>query len=93
MVASIRGETEGCGDDRNPLLWSGAVFLSSEQLRHLTGYKKPSLQRRWLVANGYRFDVRADGRPVVMVAQVEARQAGKSNVAHSEQPDFSVIGP
>jgi hypothetical protein len=35
------------------------VFLTPTELLELTGYKKPALQRRWLVEHGYRFDVRA----------------------------------
>ena len=54
-----------------------SVFLTAAELQALTGYRKPALQRRWLLENGYRFEVRADGRPVVLAAQVEARQLGK----------------
>lgn len=50
------------------------VFLTSEQLEALTGYRKPALQRQWLAENGYHFDVSGNGRPVVLVAQVFARQ-------------------
>lgn len=50
------------------------MFLTAQELRGLTGYQKPSLQRRWLTEHGYRFEVRADGRPAVLIAQVEARQ-------------------
>lgn len=49
------------------------MFLSPEDLHDLTGYKKPKLQRRWLTENGYRFDVRADGKPVVSRAHYESR--------------------
>ena len=44
------------------------MFLSSDNVKALTGYTRPSDQRRWLVANSYRFDVRADGRPSVLDA-------------------------
>ena len=50
------------------------MFLSKEELEQLTGYKKPTLQLRWLVDNNYRFDVRADGRPAVLREQVHQRQ-------------------
>lgn len=66
------------------------MFLSPEDLHALTGYRKPALQRRWLLANGYRFDVRADGRPAVLASQVEARQ--RVLVASSnEVPDFAAL--
>jgi hypothetical protein len=50
------------------------MFLTRTELVELTGYKKPALQRRWLVENGYRFDVRADGLASVLSSQVAARQ-------------------
>ena len=69
------------------------MFLSADQLQQLTGYRKPTLQRRWLLDNGYHFDVRADGRPVVLVAQVTARQLkdlrGLPGV--SEEPNFEAL--
>lgn len=68
------------------------MFLTADQLGELTGYRKPALQRRWLVQNGYRFDVRADGRPAVLVAQVEARQTPRSKRHSAELPDFSSLG-
>jgi len=62
-----RGGTEqGCRMSLN--------FLSADDLLALTGYQKPALQRRWLTENGYKFDVRVDGRPAVLISQVEARQ-------------------
>jgi hypothetical protein len=66
------------------------TFLSSEDLHALTGRQKPKLQREWLIANGYRFDVRADGRPAVLVSQVETRQAGHSRRSNAE-PNFTVL--
>lgn len=52
------------------------MFLQPEDIEALTGYKKPKLQRRWLLDHGYRFDVRADGRPAVLISQVEAKLQG-----------------
>ena len=49
------------------------MFLAAEELRNLTGYQKPTLQIRWLAENGYSFDVRCDGRPVVSRAYYEGR--------------------
>lgn len=68
------------------------MFLSADDLRALTGYVKPALQRRWLLANGYKFDVRADGRPAVLVSQVEQRQAVRAErVTSSARPDWSAL--
>ena len=51
------------------------MFLSREELRQLTGYKRPAEQRRWLSENGYAFEVRGDGRPALLWEQVRARQS------------------
>ena len=50
------------------------MFLSSENLRELTGYKSGRKQAEWLSSNGYAFDLRADGRPNVLLAQLRQRQ-------------------
>ncbi len=52
------------------------MFLTADELRALTGYQKPVLQRRWLAETGYSFEVRCDGRPVVSRAHYESRQHG-----------------
>lgn len=44
---------------------NAAPFLSPEELVELTGLVQPAAQVRWLVRNGLRHFVRADGRPVV----------------------------
>lgn len=53
------------------------MFLKPDDIEALTGYQKPALQRRWLLERGYKFEVRADGRPAVLVSQVEQRQGGR----------------
>ena len=69
------------------------MFLTSGQIEQLTGYRKPVLQIRWLLANGYHIDVRADGRPAVLTAQVEARQLqGLAKPSRAtEEPDFDSL--
>ena len=67
------------------------MFLTADQLSELTGYRKPGLQRRWLTDSGYRFDVRADGRPVVLVAQVQARQLGNAQRATCDREREVVV--
>jgi hypothetical protein len=67
------------------------VFLSPEDVEALTGYRKPALQRRWLVANGYRFDVRADGRPALLRSQVEARQHVAARVTLRVEPNWKAL--
>ena len=40
----------------------------------MTGYKSNAGQIRWLSKNAYRFDIRGDGRPNVLIDQVKERQ-------------------
>lgn len=42
-----------------------SIFLSTEDLATLTGYKRSSQQIAWLKANGVPHWVNATGRPVV----------------------------
>ena len=69
---------------------TGQMFLSTENLRELTGYKSGRKQAEWLVSNGYAFDLRADGRPNVLLAQLRQRQGCRTQ-AHAARanPNFS----
>lgn len=49
------------------------MFMTKEQLHELTGYQKRPNQIGWLRANGYPFEVGADGRPRVLTATVLAK--------------------
>ena len=52
------------------------MFLTDDELFHLTGYKLPGWQVRWLKAHTWRFEVSAIGRPVVARAYAEQRLCG-----------------
>jgi hypothetical protein len=64
------------------------LFLTHTQLTELTGFKSSKKQCQWLSAAGYRFDCRADGRPMVLLAQLLERQC-RNPVPDSAQPDLS----
>lgn len=66
------------------------MFLTQDQIIDLTGRQKPVLQRRWLIEHGYKFEVRADGRPVVLASVIETKLGGR--VVPRIRPDFSVLG-
>ncbi len=63
------------------------MFLTNEELQEMTGYKNHSIQVTWLTDNGYRFDVRCDGRPNVLWDQVRERQC--KNAESKPGPDLS----
>ncbi len=66
------------------------MFLTAIEVQELTGYRKPTLQRRWLAANGYSFDVRGDGRPVVSRSHYESRHAPKG-ARRPSAPNFAAL--
>ena len=51
------------------------MFLTRTEIESLTGYKTGARQCRWLAANGYSFDVRADGRPALSRDHYESKHA------------------
>jgi len=67
-----------------------AMFLSLEELKQLTGYIRPTAQIRWLTERGYKYDVRADGAPVVLTDEIGKRLATKQFIKRI-QPDLSKV--
>ena len=65
------------------------MFLSQADIEHLTGFTRYSAQCRWLSAHGYRFDVNALGRPVVLSSAVE--QKLRPGALSSRHPDFEAL--
>ncbi len=57
------------------------MFLSGAELRDLTGYQKPSAQKRWLEAQAISFLVGGDGLPKVLRSVVVARLGGSFAVS------------
>ena len=47
------------------------MFLTTDDLFILTGYQRPSAQRRWLEQNGWKFEIDGNGRPVVLRSHAE----------------------
>lgn len=73
-----------------------ALFLTPAEMVELTGRRTSAGQRRWLGANGYRFALNANSRPVVarghVLARLGASQADSSAPAVSApRPNFDAI--
>lgn len=49
------------------------MFLTEDELKELTGWKRPAKVKEWLDANGYRYQVGGDGWPRVLKESVYAR--------------------
>ncbi len=65
------------------------MFLTKQLLAEMTGYKSNAGQTRWLKDNGYRFDVRGDGRPNILIDQVRERQCKK--LRPSSEPNLAYL--
>ena len=73
-----------------------ALFLTPVEMVELTGRSTSAGQRRWLDANGYRFALNANSRPVVarghVLARLGAAQADSAvPVAAAPRPNFDAI--
>jgi len=67
------------------------LFLTRDELMDLTERKRRAKVAEWLLENGYRFDVAADGWPKVLRSALESRLSpsrGKRPTARNE-PDFT----
>ena len=67
------------------------MFLTQMEIEELTGLKQPARQIRWLLANGYCPDVRADGRPAVLEDPVRNRQLRTIRAKRATEPNLSVL--
>lgn len=52
------------------------LFLTADELRELTGFKRPSAQARWLKSHGWPFEISALGAPKVLRGVAVARLGG-----------------
>ena len=64
-----------------------ALFLTSEELEALTGYRVAARQIRWLQSQGITHLVSARRKPVVPRATIEGRAAP----APAKGPDWSAL--
>ena len=65
------------------------MFLTNEEIVALTGYRRYSAQLRWLADHGYRFEVNALGRPVVLASSVEHRLQQRTR--STREPRFEAL--
>jgi len=54
------------------------IFLSDDEVAHLTGKQRPSAQARALLSMGIPFDRRPDGSPVVRRSVFESAPQAKT---------------
>jgi hypothetical protein len=67
-----------------------SMFISSNELAELTGYKVGFYQAQWLKDHGYPYELTISGKPRVLRAFVEKRLGLASVIPKSQtEPDFS----
>jgi Domain of unknown function (DUF4224) len=67
------------------------MFLSSEEIVRLTGWKRPGLQIRWLREHGYKIDVNGLGQPIVAVAEANRKLVGGSAAVRQQEPNWEAM--
>lgn len=67
------------------------MFVSSEDLKELSGYEIPAYQIRWLSQQGLKFLVGADGKPKVLLAHLQEVMSGYKQVKRRTEPNFAAI--
>ena len=73
----------------SPIKVNVPIFLASPDVEQLTGLKRFKAQARWLARHGYKFDMNALGRPVVLMSAV--REKLNPSVSSSRQPNFEAL--
>jgi hypothetical protein len=70
-----------------------ALFLTTEELKQLTGYERNADQRRWLTKHGWKFEVSAIGRAIVSRQHAESRLAcAPEEPKRNWQPNRAAFG-
>jgi len=67
------------------------MFLTTDELRELTGRARPTAQVAWLRRYRWRLALDADGRPKVARAYYEHRMVSEEPPQAATRPDFAAI--
>ncbi len=67
------------------------MFLSAEELRTLTGYKRAADQRRWLEKRGWAFEVRGDGKNSVLIEEAKSRMLTRRAHQRATEPNLVAL--
>lgn len=67
------------------------MFLTPDEIRELTGYQRHADQRAWLEKRGWKFEISANGRPVVLRSFAAQRMGEDQKKQKNAEPNFSII--
>lgn len=66
------------------------MFLTSDELIELTGYRFASYQKKWLIANGFNFLISRAGQPKVL-RSVLIEKIGVDQPGRSVKPNYGFL--
>lgn len=68
------------------------IFLNTDEIQDLTGFKLATRQCRWLSDHGYPFDTSRSGKPKVLRTYLEQRLCPTlNNINGIEEPNFAAL--
>lgn len=68
------------------------MFLTKDDIVNLTGYRRPADQCRWLKSHGWKYEISAVGRPVVLRRHAESRMSDVEQAPKEWSPNFAAMG-
>lgn len=67
------------------------IFLNSDELSELTGYKTPVRQVEWLRTKGWRFEINGNRRPIVARKYAEKMLGCGPTEDTTYRPNFAAL--
>ena len=67
------------------------IFLTSDELEALTGFKTPARQVEWLRRKGWRFEINGNRRPIVARKYTEKRLGCGAPEESAYRPNFAAL--
>ena len=67
-----------------------SLLATADQLAELTGYKRISRQVEWLRSEGFIFRIGGDGRPKVLISEIECKMCQSYGKIQYKRPDINI---
>jgi hypothetical protein len=70
------------------------IYLTEEELIGITGLRRKRAQFNWLIKNGFKAIMRADGKPIVSRTHFESVMGGINTALkrlRAPEPDYSAL--
>ena len=67
------------------------IFLTSDEVTELTGFKTPARQVEWLSKKGWRFEINGNRRPIVARKYTEKMLGCGAPEEAAHRPNFAAL--